>query len=155
MLSPWKKNYDKSKWCIKKKRHHFANKGLYSQSYDFSNSHVQMWEMDHKEGWAPKNWCFQNVVLEKTLESPLDSEIKPVHPKGGQSWIVIECLWCTETDGELKTLRYKRLVQWFSILAVLENPISLKDKKQKQCLRSHSRDLDFTGRACSMGIRTL
>ena len=57
----------------------------YSQSYDFSSSHVWMWELDHKEGWAPKNWCFQTVVLEKTLESPLDSkEIKPVNPKGNQ-----------------------------------------------------------------------
>ena len=64
--------------CIKKQRYHFANKGLFSQSYDFSSSHVQMWELDHKEGWVPKNWCFQTVVLEKTLESPLDcKEIQP------------------------------------------------------------------------------
>ena len=55
-----------------------------------SNSQVQMWELDHKEGWAPKNWCFWTVVLEKTLESPLDcKEIQPVHPKGNQSWIFI------------------------------------------------------------------
>jgi len=59
-----------------------------SQSYGFSSSHVWMWELDHKEGWMPKNWCFWTVVLEKTLESPLDcKEIKPVHPKGNQSWI--------------------------------------------------------------------
>ena len=58
-----------------------------SQSYGFSSSHVWMWELDHKEGWAPKNWCFQTLVLEKTLESPLDSkEIKPVHPKGNQPY---------------------------------------------------------------------
>ena len=55
---------------IKQQRHHFADKGLYSQSDGFSSSHVQMWELDHKEGWAPKNWCFWNVVLERTLESP-------------------------------------------------------------------------------------
>ena len=71
-------------------RHHFADKGLYRQSYGFSSSYIRMWELNHKEGWAPKNWCFQTVVLEKTLESPLDCmEIKPVHPKGDQSWIFI------------------------------------------------------------------
>ena len=57
---------------VLKSRDHFANKGLYSQNYGFSSSHVRMWELDHKEGWASKNWCFWTVVLEKTLESPLD-----------------------------------------------------------------------------------
>ena len=81
------KSRDKKK---KKQRHYFANKGPSSQSYGFSSSHVWMWELDHKEGWVLKNWCFQTVVLEKTLESPLDSkEIKPVNPKGKQLWIVI------------------------------------------------------------------
>ena len=75
---------------ILKNRHHFANKDLYSQSYGFSTSHVWMWELDHKEGWAPKNWCFQTVLLEKTLDSPLESkEIKPINPKGNQPWIFI------------------------------------------------------------------
>ena len=74
-----KKSYYKSRQCIKKQRYHFADKGPYSQSYCFSNSHVEMWELDHKEGWAPKNWCFQIIRLEKTLESPLDrKEIKPI-----------------------------------------------------------------------------
>ena len=74
--------------CIKKQRHHFADEGLYSQCYNFSSSHLQMWELDHKEGWMPKNWCFWTVVLEKTFESPLDSkEIKPINPKGNQPWI--------------------------------------------------------------------
>ena len=68
---------------IKKQRHHFPDKGPSSQGYGFSSSHVWMWELEHKESWAPKNWCFWPVVLEKTLESPLDSkEIKPVNPKG-------------------------------------------------------------------------
>ena len=67
-----------------------SDKGPSSQSYGFSSSHVWMWELDHKEGWAPKNWCFQTMVLEKTLASPLYSkEIKPVNPKGNQSWIFI------------------------------------------------------------------
>ena len=77
----------------------FADKGPYSQSYGFSSSHVQMWELDHKEGWAPKNWCFQ-TVLEKSLESPSDCrEIKAVNPKGNQPWIFFR-----RTDAEAETL---------------------------------------------------
>ena len=80
--------HDKPRQRIKKQRHHFADKGPSSQSYGFSRSHVWMWRLDHKEGWVLRNWCFQIVVLEKTLQSPLDSkEIKPVHPKGNQSWV--------------------------------------------------------------------
>ena len=75
---------------MKKQRHYFANKGPYNHSYDFSCSHVWMWELDHKEGWVPKDWCFWTVVLEKTLESTLDyKEIKPVNFEGNQSWIFI------------------------------------------------------------------
>ena len=75
---------------IQKQRHHFADKGTSPQSYGFSRSQIRMWELDHREGWMPKNWCFQTVVLEKTVESPLDSkEIKPVNPKGNQSWMFI------------------------------------------------------------------
>ena len=91
MLTHWKESYDQHRQHIKKQRQHFANKGPYSQSYGFPSSHAQMWNLDHKEGWASKNWCFWIVVLEKTLESPLDSkEIKPVSPKGNQPWIFIE-----------------------------------------------------------------
>ena len=80
----------RSRQHIKKQRNYFDNKGLSSHSYRFSSSHVWMAELDHKENWAPKNWCFWTVVLEKTLESPLDSkEIKPVNPIGNQSWISI------------------------------------------------------------------
>ena len=75
---------------IKKQRHHFANKGPSSQGHSFSSSHVWMWELDYKESWAQKNWCFWNVVLEKSLERPLDcKDIQPVHPKGNQPWIFI------------------------------------------------------------------
>ena len=81
------------------KRHYFANKGPSSQSYVFSSSHVWMGELDYKESWALKNWCFWTVVLEKTLESPLDSkEIQPVYPKGDQSWVFIG-----RTDAEAET----------------------------------------------------
>ena len=69
MLTPWKENYDQPRQHIKKQRHYFANKGLSSQSYGFTSSHVWMWELDHKEAWAPKNWCFKTVVLEKARES--------------------------------------------------------------------------------------
>ena len=75
---------------LKKQRHCFANKGPSSQGYGFSSSHVWKWELDYKESWAPKIWCFWSVVLEKTPESPLDcKEIQPVHPIGNQSWIFI------------------------------------------------------------------
>ena len=88
--APWKENYDKPRQHIKKHRHHFVDKALYSQSYGFSSSHVRLWELDHKEVWTPKNWCLQNVVLEKTLESPsVCKEIKPVNPKGNHPWIFI------------------------------------------------------------------
>ena len=88
MLAPWKKNYDKSRQHIKMQRCYFAYKGPSSQSYFFSSSHVWMWELDHKESWAPKNWYFWTVVLEKTLESPLISQgesnqsiLKEINPK--------------------------------------------------------------------------
>ena len=71
-------------------RHYFANKGPSSQGYSFSGGHVWMWELDYKASWVPKNWCFWTVVLEKTLESPLDcKEIQPVHPKWDHSWVFI------------------------------------------------------------------
>ena len=99
MLGPWKKSYDQPGQHIKKQRHYFANEGPSSQSYGFSSSHVWMWELDHKVGWVPKNWCFWTVVLEKILESPLDcKEIQPVHPKGNQSWI-----FTGRTDAEAET----------------------------------------------------
>ena len=84
---------------IKKQRHYFANKGPSSQGYGFSSNHLQIWESDYKERWAPKNWCFWTMVLEKTLESPLDcKEIEPIHPKGNQSWI-----FTGRTDAEAET----------------------------------------------------
>ena len=84
---------------IKNQRHYFADKGLSSQSYGFSSGHEWMWELDYKESWAPKNWCFWTVVSEKTLESPLDcKEIQLVHPKGNESWMFIG-----RTDAEAET----------------------------------------------------
>ena len=75
---------------ILKSRHYCVNKGPSSRGYGFSSGHIGMWELDYKESWAPKNWCFWTVVLEKTLESPLEcKEIQPVHPKGDHSWVFI------------------------------------------------------------------
>ena len=100
------KIYDKPRQHIIKQRHYFANKGLSSQGYGFSSSHVWMWDLDYKERWAPKNWCFWAVVLEKTLESPLDcKEIQPVHPTGNQSWIFTE-----STDAEAESPIYGHLM---------------------------------------------
>ena len=99
MLTPWKESYDQPRRHIKKQRCYFVNKGLSSQDYGFCSSHVWMWELDYKESWAQKNWCFWTVVLEKTLGSPLDfREIQPVHSKGNQSWVFIG-----RTDVEAET----------------------------------------------------
>ena len=96
-----------SRQHIQKQRHYFANKGLSSQSYGFSSSHVWMWELDYKESWVPKNWCFWTMVLKKTLERPLDcKEFQPVHPKGDQSWVFIG-----RTDLKLK-LQYFGHLMW-------------------------------------------
>ena len=99
MLAPWKKSYDQPRQHIKKQRHYFADKGLSSQSYGFPSSYVWIWQMSQKESWVLKNWYFWTVLLEKTLESPLDcKEIKSVDPKGNQSWIFIG-----RTDAEAET----------------------------------------------------
>ena len=98
-LGPNYAGSNEDNYNTKKQRHYFANKCPSSQGYGFSSSHVWMWELNYKETWAPKNWCFWTVVLEKTLESPLDcKEIQPVHPKGDQSWVFIG-----RTDVEAKT----------------------------------------------------
>ena len=98
MLAPWKKSYDQPIENIKKQRHYFTNQCLSSQSYGFSSSHVWMWELDYKESWG-QSWCFWTVVLQKTLESPLEcKEIQAVNPKGNQSWIFIG-----RTDAEAET----------------------------------------------------
>ena len=98
---------EKPRQHIRKQRHYFADKGPSSQRYSFSSSHIWVWELDYKESWAPKNWCFWTVVLEETLESPVDcKEIQPVNPKGNQSWIIIG-----RTDAEAE-LQYCGHLMW-------------------------------------------
>ena len=111
MLDPWKESCDKLRQCIKKQRCHFANR---SQSCGFSSSDVWLWELDHKENWALKNWCFGIVVMEKTLESPLDyKEIRPVNLKGNQPWIFIG-----RTDAEVQ---HQLKLQYFGYLMPRDN----------------------------------
>ena len=99
MLAPWKESYDQLGQHIEKQRHYFVNKGPSSPGYGFSSGHVWVWKLNYKESWAPKNWRFWTVVLEKTLESPSDcKKIQPVHPKGNQSWIFVG-----RTDAEAET----------------------------------------------------
>ena len=120
--TPWKESYDQPRQHIKKQRHYFVNKGLSSLSYGFSSSHVWIWELDYKESWAPKNWCFWTMVLEKTFESPLVcKEIKPVNPKGNQSWIFIG-----RTDAEAETpILVKNWLIW-------KDPDAGKDWRQEE-----------------------
>ena len=109
--TPWKESNDKPRQHIRKQKHHFANKCPYRQSYGFSSSHVRMWELDHKESQAPKNWWFWTVVLEKTLERPLNCrEIQPINLKGNQSWIFIRR---TDTEAEAPILWPPDVKNWF------------------------------------------
>ena len=113
-------------YIITKQRHHFINKGPYSQSYGFSSSHVWMWELDYKESWVLKNWCFWTVVLEMTLESPLDSkEIQPVYPKGKQSWIFTGR---TDAEAEAPILWPPDVKNWL----IGKDPNAGKDWRQEK-----------------------
>ena len=111
---------------IKKKRHYFANKGLSNQGYGFSSIHVWMWVLDYKESWVPKNWCFWTVVLEKTLENPLDcKEIKPANPKGNQFWIFIGR---TDVEAETPILWPPGVKSWL----IWKDPDAGKDWRQEE-----------------------
>ena len=99
------RSYDQPRQHIKKQRHYFANKGVSSQGYGFSSSHVRMWELDYKKSWALKKRCFWTVVLEKTLER----EIQPVHPKGDQSWVFIGR---TDVEAETPILWLPHVKSW-------------------------------------------
>ena len=126
MLTPWKESYDQPRKHIKKQRHYFANKVPSSQGYGFSSSHLWMWELEYKESWALKNWCFWTVVLEKTLESPLDGkEIQLVHPKGYQSWVFTGK---TDVEDETPILWPPDVKSWL----IAKHPDAGKDWRQEE-----------------------
>ena len=127
-VAPWKQSYDQRRQQIniKKERNYFADKGMSSQSYGSSRSLVRMWELDYKGSWAPKNWCFWTVVLEKTLESPLDcKEIQPVNPKGNQSLIFIGR---TVAEAETPTLWPPDVKNWL----IGKDPDAGQDWRQEE-----------------------
>ena len=145
-------SYDQPRQLIKRQRHYSANKGPSSQSYGFSSNHVWMWELEYKESWVPKNWCFWIVVLEKTLESPLDcKEIKPVNPKGNQSWLSLEGLMLKlklqyfgrlmwKTDLLEKTLMLGktegRRRRWWQKMSWLDSITNSMDMNLRKCRES-------------------
>ena len=112
-LAPWKKSYDQARQHIKKQRHYFSNKGPSSQSYGFSGGLLWMWELDYKESWAVKNWCFWTVVFEKTLESPLDcQEMQPIHPKRKSVLGVHRKDWCWSWNSSILAIWCEELIRW-------------------------------------------
>ena len=131
---------------LKSKDHYFANKGPSSQSYGFSSSHVWMWELDHKESWTLKNWCFWTVMSEKTLERPLDcKEIQPVHPKGNQSWIFIGR---TDAEAEAPILWPPDSKNWL----IWKDPDAWKDWKGRRRGWQRMRWLDGITDSMDMGL---
>ena len=126
MLAPWKKSYDQTRQHIKKQKHYFDNKDPSSQRYVVSSSYVWMWELNYKETWMLKNWCFWTVVLEKILESPLDcKEIKPVNLKGNQPLIFIGR---TDVEAETSTICPPDAKNWL----IGKDPDSGKDWRQEK-----------------------
>ena len=118
---------------VQKQRHYFANKGPSSQGYGFSCGHVWMWELDCEEGWAPKNWCFWTVVLEKTLESPLDcKEIQPVHSKGDQPW---DFYGRNDTKAETPVLWPPDVKSWLMGKTVMLGGIGGRRRRGRQRMR--------------------
>ena len=149
MLTPWKESYDQPRQHIKKQRHYFANKGPSSQGYGFPSGHVWMWELDYKESWAPKNWCFWTVVLEKTLESPLDcKEIQPVHPKADQSWVFIGR---TDVEAEILILWPPDVESWL----IWKDPDVGKIEGRRKRGQQRMRWLDGITNSMDMGLGRL
>ena len=130
-LQAWKESYDQPRQHSKKQRHYFVDKSPSSQSYGLSSGHVWMWELDHKERWVPKKWCFWTVVLEKTLESPLVcKEIQLVHPKGNQSWMFIGG---TDAEAETPILWPPHVKNWL----IWKDPDAGKDCRREKRMTKH------------------
>ena len=149
MLAPLKKSYSQPRQHSKKQRHYFANKGPSSQGYGFSSCHVWMWELDYKESWAPKNWCFWTMMLEMTLESPLDcKEIQPGDPKRNQSWIFIGRLDIEAETPVLWPLDSKNWLIW-------KDPDAGKDWRQEEKGQQKMRWLDGITDSVDMSLNKL
>ena len=147
-IAPLKQSYDKPRWCIKYQKHHFANKCLHNQSYGFSRSRVWMWELDYKEGWVLKNWCFWTVVLQKTLESPLDSKgIKPVNPKVSQPW--------TFMGGLMLRLKLQYFGHLMRRANSLEKTLKMGRIESRRRRRQRMRWLDDITNSMSMSLSKL
>ena len=125
LLAPWKKSYEKHRWHIKKQKNHLWTRSVESKLW-FSCSHVRMWELGHRDSWVPKNWYFWTVVLEKTLESPLDcKEIKSVDPKGNHPWIFFRR---TDIEAEATILQPTDAKNWL----IGKDPDAGKDWGQEE-----------------------
>ena len=144
MLTLWKESCDKPRQCIKKQRHHFADKGTYSQSYGFSSNHVWMWEVDHKEGWEPNIWCFWIVLLEKMLKSPLGSKeiqsnLKEINPEYSLEGLMLK----------LKLQYFGHLIWW---AASLEETLMLGKTEGWRRERQRIRWLDSITDSMNMNL---
>ena len=129
--------------------YHFNNKGPSILGYGFASGHVWMWKLDYKESWALKNWCFWTVVLEKTLETPLDcKEILPVHPEGGQSWVFIGR---ADVEAETPILWPPDVKSWL----IWKDPDAGKDWRQKKRERQRMRWLEGITDAIDMSLSEL
>ena len=126
---PWKKSNEKPRQHIEKKRHHLDNKGLYCQSYGFSSTHIQMWDLDHEESWVPKNWCFQTVVLKRLLRVPWTA-------KRSNQWFLKETNLEYSLEGWMLKLKLKLLcfshLMWMKSRLIGKDPDAGKDWEQEE-----------------------
>ena len=149
MNASWQERDDKPRQCVEKQRHYSVDKGPYSPGYHLPSGHIQLWELDHKEGRAPKNWCLQTVMLKKKTESPVDSrEIKPVNLNGNQPWILIGR---TDTEAETPVFWPSDAESQF----IRKDPDAGKDWRQEEKLGQGVRWLDSISNSMDMGLSKL